>query len=78
MFYEEFDILYGFCVVMDVRMWVYVKKNVFGGVRRLNLSGCGKLTDAMLCLFGESCELLESVVFSGGLFMKLVMIVFVE
>jgi len=78
MFYEEFDISYGFCAATDARMRAYAKKNVFGGVRRLNLSGCGKLTDATLRLLGESCESLESVVFSGGSFTKSAMIAFAE
>jgi F-box/leucine-rich repeat protein 6 len=78
MFYEDFDISYGFCAATDARMRAYAKKSVFVGVRRLNLSGCGKLTDATLRLLGESCESLESVVFSGGSFTKAGMLAFAE
>ena len=70
MFWIDVDLSHGFCAPTDARMRACAKKGVFASVRRLNLSGCGKLTDATLRTLAESCESLEELTLSGGAFTR--------
>ena len=51
---------------------------VFKRTRRLNLSGCVRLTDATLRTLAETCESLEDVTLSGGSFTKDGMFAFID
>ena len=78
LFFENVDLSYGFCAPTDARMRAYAKRGVFKRTRRLNLSGCVKLTDATLRTLAETCESLEDVTLSGGSFTKDGMFAFID
>ena len=70
MFFEDVDLSHGVCAPTDARMRACAKRGVFKRTRRLNLSGCVRLTDATLRTLAETCESLEDVTLSGGSFTK--------
>jgi len=78
MFFEDVDLSHGVCAPTDARMRACAKRGVFKRTRRLNLSGCVRLTDATLRTLAETCESLEDVTLSGGSFTKDGMFAFID